>query len=411
MLLEIKDIYKRPLFRSYSEVYLALAIGKALSDRGNSLSFENMSIAKDCLPKDIYDYFISLVSKKVILLPLAKEVPVQESKLSFNTLIFDSMKSNTGTIEWCMGEDSYRDIYLKDLQTSQNFIMHLVGTHICNVLLGKTTKKLVLNFKGNFSKTTSYYINIYSCLMTLSWLNDFIQINTDINIANLEYSIFCNNGLVAGHQDKKLTPLEKKELMSKFGIEKGSICILWERWKMNENNLIGVLKDQPKVIRIDGIGADSIIVTSFPLNKTKEKLEQEYEDLEDYSKYLLYSNGLSYNINSTVEEIDLIDLGIDDYFYCNRSEIEGKTRNGKKEVKFGLKNLSLIEPKFITLIDEFSKSSHLITLNGVKKEVVMSEVDAIYWLLNQYEIDFDSKLYKRMYSNGNDLLWDYRNEE
>ena len=36
----------------------------------------------------------------------------------------------------------------------------------------------------------------------------------------------------------------------------------------------------------------------------------------------------------------------------------------------------------------------------------MSEVDAIYWVLRQFNIDFDSDLYKKMYNHGEDLLWD-----
>ena len=52
-----------------------------------------------------------------------------------------------------------------------------------------------------------------------------------------------------------------------------------------------------------------------------------------------------------------------------------------------------------------------ITVQGKEADVEMNEVDAIYWLLCQYEIDFDRELYKHMYNNDEDLLWDlYGNE-
>ena len=52
-----------------------------------------------------------------------------------------------------------------------------------------------------------------------------------------------------------------------------------------------------------------------------------------------------------------------------------------------------------------------ITVQGKEADVEMNEVDAIYWLLCQYEIDFDRELYKSMYNSSKDLMWDEYGEE
>jgi len=33
-------------------------------------------------------------------------------------------------------------------------------------------------------------------------------------------------------------------------------------------------------------------------------------------------------------------------------------------------------------------------------------VEAIYWILNQFGVDFDKEEYKRFYNNGEDLTYD-----
>lgn len=47
-----------------------------------------------------------------------------------------------------------------------------------------------------------------------------------------------------------------------------------------------------------------------------------------------------------------------------------------------------------------------ITIDGKEGDVSMSSIDAIYWLLCQYSIEFDRELYRNMYNDGKDLMWD-----
>ena len=72
----------------------------------------------------------------------------------------------------------------------------------------------------------------------------------------------------------------------------------------------------------------------------------------------------------------------------------------------GIENYFYDESQFITLISPTEKVNKLITIDGKQVQKEMSCIDAIYWLLCQYEIDFDREVYKHMYNNDQDLMWD-----
>ena len=51
----------------------------------------------------------------------------------------------------------------------------------------------------------------------------------------------------------------------------------------------------------------------------------------------------------------------------------------------------------------------LVTIDGQKAVIDMDDVDAIYWILNQFKVDFNKEWFKGYYNGGKELLWDLYN--
>lgn len=383
-----KEIFGRDKFKSYSEFYLALAMGSVLYNRGYSLNMDGMQVDADAIPKDMIKYYKGLLNEGAITLSMfeggVSNIEVADTHV--DTTYFDKLplaKDNGKTLDWTLeyAKENYGEYGKKFLEFLKlgNTLVHLVAHHLIDVILKKTTKKLVLHFDYQKAKSTFIYVNIYSCLQTMIWIRDFIDLDVDFGDyrVDLDYSIFCNNGKVAGHH-RLHTVNEKLALLEKFGMVEGAILVLWSREGMCENNPFGEVSGAT-VIRIDEIGDTFLGVTSIALNKTKEEVLQDYYDIDE-SVRGLFIDTLSKKPHQSSTELNLCSIGIDNHF--------------------------LDEDKYITLIDTSSEVYKLVTVDGKVGNVKMREVDAIYWLLCQYDIEFDKELFKEMYFTGETPLWD-----
>ena len=83
--------------------------------------------------------------------------------------------------------------------------------------------------------------------------------------------------------------------------------------------------------------------------------------------------------------ISLVSMGIDEYF-------------GAEEL-------------ILTALDPSEMVVKTISVDGQHATVDMSGVDAIYWLLCQYGIEFNKKLFKERYGTDKDFLWDMFGKE
>lgn len=395
MVLSCKDFIKRSHFRSYSEFYLACCIAAACKNRGYSLDMSMMDIDRDVLPDKEVEYFKYLVSTGAILLSgsvdgsTPAELPALYLDMSKFDKIGTSLVENRDSeyfwsFEWAF--EKYRNIEPDLLVISKmgNVIIHIVASLLVDIALEMIPKKRIVVFISEFKVMSTYfYVNLLSCSKTLDWFSDSITLDIDFSElkTDINYSIFCNNSIAAKH-NKLWSAHEKKAFMEKEGLVEGAIAVLWRRKGMCVSNPAGRLLGS-SIIRIDEILPNQLAVTTIAINKTKEELEDDYYSIPEDKRYLfgdiLYSKP---NMSSTM--LSLYNTGIQDYF--------------------------LTESEFIARLDEFESVTKKITVDGVTKEVEMSEIDAIYWLLCQYEIDFDSTLYKRMYNEGKDLLWDMYGE-
>lgn len=386
-----KEIFRRGNFRSYSEFYLALAMGNILSNKGYSLNMDGMQVDADAVPKDMIKYYKRLLNDGAITLSMfeggVSDVDLADSDI--DTSYFDNIPkgaNNGETLDWSLefARDNYGDYsknFLEFLKLG-NTLIHLVAKHLVDVILYEERRKLVFHFDSQKAKSTFIYVNIYSCLQTMDWIADFIGLDIDFGDyrVDLDYSIFCNNGKVAGHH-RLHTVGEKVALLEKYGMVEGAILELWSRDGMCENNEFGKITGVT-VIRLDEIGDDFLGVTSIALNKTKEEIHQDYYDIDE-SVRSLFIDMLSKKPNQSSTELSLHGVGVDNNF--------------------------LDEDKYLTLIDPSAEIDKMVTIDGKVGTVRMKEVDAIYWLLCQYDIEFDKDLYKEMYFGGKEALWDMYN--
>lgn len=387
---EASKIFKKDKFDSYSEFYLALAMSKILLKRGEVLDMRGMSIDYDLLPKSYIEMFKKMVvAKSIDIGSEIKESSVnmyEKLQCDIDISYFDEVplfRDDGETLYWSI--DIISKQYGKFSTRAYNMlnmgyvVSSLVAYHMLNIYDGKEDRVLVLDFDKDNTKNSFIYMNIVSCLKSMDWLNRYVSLSLDTSggVVDVDYSIFCTNGKVAGH--RKLWSIgEKLKLMEKFGMVVGSILVLWYRKGFNNNNEYGSI-DRAVIVRLDEIGDDFLGITIMALNKTREEVYQDYINI-DSSVRGLFSDILNKKSYSRSEEISLVGLGIDNYF---------------KD-----------EDKFLTLLDKTEKVYKTVTIDGKVVEVEMSGVDAIYWLLRQYEIDFDVDLYIDMYMDGEVPLYD-----
>lgn len=388
-----KSIFKRNYFKSYSEFYLALAMGSVLYDRGYALNMDGMLVDASVLPDDMVKYYKKLLSIGAIQLSMydGNGSPFTEYvKSDIDTSYFGKIKllddSTPYVLRWDMNfanenYGEYRKFFL-DLLPLGNTLVHLVAYHLMNVYLDGEKRKLIISFDNQKARTTFLYVNIYSCLKTIPWIRDYVDLDIDFTgyHVDLDYSIHCNNGKVAGRY-KLWSIREKLDLFKKYGMVEGAILVLWERQGMCENNVYGNIKAS-KIFRLDEIGDDFISVNFISINKTKEEVRLDYEAIDESVRHL-YVDILDKKPYEISTELDICGVGVDNYFYD--------------------------EDKFITLLDDSEEVYKLITIDGKQASVKMSGVDAIYWLLCQYGVEFDRELFKSMYFDGNSPMWDLYN--
>lgn len=374
-----KDIFGRNHFKSYSEFYLALAMGSVLHDRGYSLNMDGMLVDADVIPEDMVKYYKNLLNDGAVTLSMYEKSSAVNDVVNtdIDTTYFGNLKlfeEKGKGLDWSLeyANDNYGEYKKKFLELLKlgNTLVHIVAYHLVNHILNGDNRKLMIHLDAQRAKSTFIYVNIYSCLQTIPWIRDYVDLDVDFADYNvdLDYSIHCNNGKVAGRY-KLWSVSEKLDLLRKYGMVKGSILVLWERDGMCENNQWGRVKGA-KLFRLDEIGDDFIGVTFIAVNKTKEEVYQDYNDIDESIRYL-YVDILDKKPYMESTELPICGFGIDNYF--------------------------LDEDKFITLLDESEEVFKLVTIDGKQESVKMSGVDSIYWLLCQYEVEFDKDLFKSMY--------------
>ena len=272
-------------------------------------------------------------------------------------------------------------------RTVSNTLLHLTAHMlICFKLNEKVRKPLKFYFKNYEVVTMHIYLILIACSRTLKPLKDIIDISFDKNyidnLGDIDFGILYDTSRHA-NRGKKLSCSEKFDIFRSYGFEKGSIAVLYERGRLRENNKVGVIL-RASIIRIDDFNEDvntraGWSVTKFSVNKTKEELEDDY-------------------------------YGIDEEYRSTFSDLLNPTI-GKSSSTLGFENTGIgvffsDEEYLIMPIEREEKVFKKVTIDGKLATIELDDVESVYWILNEYGVDFDKDMYKKFYNQGKPLMWD-----
>lgn len=400
MTLKCSDLFNKKAFSTYSEFLFSLCIAQELGRRGMCLDMRDMSVNPEMVT-DTYKHYLRFLAQEGYILTNEKpKEHITKPGICVDTGLFALLESKgilfssepvTNTELWVSTafakEHWWKDaLPLLNLGDKGYILLHLVAYWFLRRVIDKDERKLTIIINNQESVSTYIYVNLCSILHTLKPVRFCFDLDVDTGDAkvDIDYSLFCNNGFVMKHYNY-WTVAEKKNWMKQLGMVPGSIVILWSRSKLSTSNKWGRL-DSSILARIDEIGSDYIAVATIAVNKTKEEVRNDYYSIDEAHRYL-FVDLLDKKPYVRNEILNLCDLGIGDYF---QSEL-----------------------RFITPIDtsEDAVVRKTITVEGVTKETELTEVNALYWLLCQYDIDFNRELYRKMYNHGKPLYWDELSDE
>lgn len=402
-LVDCREVLGKDYFETYSEFIFIMCIGKEYYRRGKKLDISNMriddilgSMQKLMLKWLVYKDMVYFgESNDSIPEPTEAEpyafnmdaITANEGKL-FNNIMSRMTEDNNyveGRYEWSNDwakQQDYGeyDFVLYKLSELNTILLHIIAHLVVSIWEGTAEKKKIrIVVDGVIARSTDNYVNLVSCSKTISWFDKMIDLDIDYGdkIVDLDFSLFINNGNMAGRR-KQWSIKDKQEFMKKEGIVEGSICILYERKGLAKINIVGRIVNA-NIVRVDKIAKDRVYVTVIPLYRTKEEVVEDFYEIPEDMQYM-FEDMLQFKANLSKKVLSLYDLGISNYMY---DEVE-----------------------FITPIDKHGTVVKKITVDGVVKDVELSQIDSIYWLLCQYQVEFDRDLFKDMYNSGEFLLWD-----
>ena len=279
--------------------------------------------------------------------------------------------------------------------TLGNSLLHIMAHMlICFKLRERVEKPCYFFFKGLESASPNRFLVLLACSKSLKVLQGLVNVTLDEDykerIDDVDFLIHHEIARHA-HRIKKWTCSEKFEAFEKYGFERGSIAILYERGGISQSNKIGKIT-RASVIRIDDYNSDLTItddkkprkragwqITKLAVNKTIEEMEDDYYGIsEEYRD--AYVDLLSPKMGMTSTFLGFDSVGIGTYF--------------------------LDEEYIIMPIERDEKVHKKVSIDGQNVVLELDDVECIYWILKEYKVDFDEALYKRYYNGGEDLMYD-----
>lgn len=380
----------RDEFKTYSEFIFMLCVAKEYYRRGDLMDFSMMNIEnvlgsnqRLMLKWCVYNGYVYIGDVDV-------EKPSEDEPYAFNLqaitdnigrLFYEDDEKYEWNNEWAKKQDYGK--YWSDLYSYSNLgtiLLHTVAHLIVSIREGEMPRKKIRIFADNGVACSTYiYINLLNCTRTIQWFADLVEVDIDLDgkSVDVDLSLFINSGIQADRRHH-WSIKDKFKQMESEGIVKGSICILYERKGVAKTNVVGKITNA-SVVRIDDIKGNCIYTTVIPVYRTKEEVESDFNEIPSESQSL-FEDMLEFKINEYQRVVDIYGLGISNYLYD--------------------------EDTFIATIDEYGTTNKLVTVDGKRGILELSQAEAIYWLLKQYGISFDEKLYKLMYGKGKEFVYD-----
>lgn len=402
-MINCSEVFGRSYITSYQEFYLAMTIGAECSRRGEVLDMSMMSIVDpQLLSKNDKEYLHYLKSIGAVydgVEPAKRIVRNSSEDYEENRSVFwfdvDKFTELQGKLFYMEGDayhwgykwasDSYGKQYLKSitgLSLIGKTIMHLVGHMIVNFILGDLpAKRLVFHFNRMEARATYIYLPLYACVCSCENIRKLVELDFEEGrreLRDLDYFVLYessrNSGLFRLHDWKT-----KRGAMETHGIREGSIVAMYKRARISANNPAGFIKEA-FIAKIESLGdSPNYVISRLTINKTMEEQELDYLEINESYRHL-YSDMLDFRIPQSLEKQELYNTGVCEYFYD--------------------------EEWLMMPLDKSEITNKRITIDGKQVVMPMNTVEAVYWIMCQFDFQFDKGMYRDMYNDGNPLLWD-----
>lgn len=390
---DASKLFRKVEFENYAEFRLAVSLGRVLPIYGYLLDISMMRVDRELIPKSIFEEFHRLVDIGYILVDPSVDVSEVSLPLVEGTEYLGQssekvlFKEEDGYLKWSLdivkelcGTEFY--MWYVDMKRVTWNVLDLTSWFVVGKFLGLIgSSKLLLLFEGYHSRNLYYFSNVYACCMSLPWYKELIDLVVKydgVNPPDMDYEIFCNMAYYAGKYKKYTIDEKRSILLDTLGWKPGSVLIVWERSGICQNSMFGRIKSA-RVVILKEIRKDCIEFVGVPVNKTKEEVYQEYLEIPE-ERRSLFSDILDKPLSLYDVELMFTSVGLGWYFYD--------------------------EEYLVTTLDKNETVKKLVTVDGKEKVVEMSGIDAIYWLMCQYGVDFDKDLYREMYGGENGFLYD-----
>lgn len=401
------ELLGKKVINSYYEFLFAMALAAECGRRGTALDmtmvtlhdkgmFSPDDIAYMHYLKDIGSIYDGTLDCGKYKRDSVEDVPHKRPRYFFDVNAIDDLyselfKEEEDCYHWSTAYafDTY-DKYTGDLLNKKrvgNTIMHLMAhMYVCFKLKERPQKPVKFSFKTYEVATIYMYLNLLACSKYLDVLKGLAIIDLDENysdnIGDIDFNILFDTAMHAKRL-KKWSCADKFKAFKEYGFEKGSIAVLYERDKISESNPVGNIV-RASIIRIDDYNDDLYSragwnVTKFSVNKTIEEIEDDYYGIDEEYRSA-FSDLLKPTLGQTSSFLAFEGVGIGSYF---------------------------LDEEFLILpIERDEKVLKKVSIDGKTAMVELDDVEIIYWILNQYKVNFDKGLYKKYYNSGKPLMWD-----
>lgn len=412
------------------ELAYIVEVSKYLHDKGMVLSLDGILFEEDLIESRFWDYFRMGVSEGWIIdvdcdmfIPIDIQFPIDYSVKLRNILIVEDEVAfdNTDFVRRRDDADyAYRtpfrsrvifkskenDVWLWDLNgngkqsyISNNKTLNSAGSDICWISLvayvavqrfctGKAIC-LLIDINDEVASTP----DILSGLLLLQDETDvctgwcFLHLDENISkdkVNHLGYASWYYKGLEKGYLCRWYSPSEKLTYMDKLDFKVGDVVSLYERYmgqKMNNMKSIGGFR----VAIIKAITEIGITLEVINTKKTKYQGLLDYKNFSMSTKQMYDFQNPFAKINKSVKTLDWNDIGVE-YMMFN-------------------------ERYFITPIyNDTPIYQNVSNSEGVSVELNLPPLDLTYWILKDYNVQFnDERLVKRYYGKRVPLYTEFQN--
>lgn len=400
--LNYSDLFRSNSITSASEMLVAVSFARALARRGLALSMEGVETDLSVLDKNTTQFFEHAISSGAIVSGYVPEDHdhirsggvwwIEDEILEHWDSLFP--ENEEGIRVWTFsgmkgrlwGKVDTQQLVARNLS---RLVMLSVGEHLAKVWVDGIPEKIRFSFDSNESEEGGYYLHILSAGAQNPNITETVDMDLKISDQLLDYMKYLHGSIQQNHNNKYSVE-EKVAIAAHLGFEPGRVCVRWTRARLTKNNPSGIIEGRSLVI-LRGIVEDS---KGNPLVKydtisepvTKEERLVEYLSIAEEHRYM-YEDIRTVGVRIQHRTSDLYNATFGNYI------------SDEAEFFLPLEKDENV-PKLVTVGDAD-------TMEPIVREWLMPAVDAVYWSLKQWGVEFDESLYIRdNYSEGVEPLYE-----